>query len=76
MLVSSFLVKSRYKTTLHSYYEESVRTVNKILKVPRTQQEFRWWGDIIRESLGVSLGDLGWHVFRDSDLSTELAVEA
>ena len=53
-----------------------MRTVNKILKVPGTQQEFRWCGDIIRESLGVSLGDLGWHVFRDSDLSTELAVEA
>ena len=29
-----------------------------------------------QESLDVSLGDLGWHVFRDSDFSTEMAVEA
>ena len=54
-----------------------MRNVNKILtRVPGTPEEFKWWGDIIRESLGVYLGDLGWHVFRDSDLSTELAVEA
>ena len=42
VLVSSFLIKSRYKTTSHGCYEESRRTVNKILKVPGTQQEFRW----------------------------------
>lgn len=51
--------------------------VHKVLSgVPGTQREFRQWGDIIRGSLGVYLGDLGWHVLKDSDLSTVLAVMA
>lgn len=49
-----------------------MRNVN---KVPGNQREFKQWGDIIRESPGVYLGDLGWHVFRDSDLPIEVAIE-
>lgn len=48
-----------------------MKNISKMLsRVPGTQKEFKQWGGITRGNLGIYLGDLGWHVFRDYGLST------